>query len=64
MGGMETLRRLKATAPRLRTVILSDHQESEYARLAVSAGADGFVAKDCVEEDLFPLLEHRAVHVA
>ena len=60
MSGFETIGRLKEAGQRVRTVILSGHEEREYAYRAVLAGADAFVAKHRVAEDLLPLLAQLA----
>ena len=60
MSGFETIGCLREAGQKMRTVILSGHEEREYAYRAVLAGADAFVAKHRVTEDLLPLLEQLA----
>ena len=48
LGDQSSLPRIKqwrATAPGLRVVVLSMHDEEDYARAAIAAGARGFVMK-------------------
>ena len=44
-GGMELLRTLKVRHPRVRTLVLSMHDESIYAERALRAGARGYIMK-------------------
>ena len=45
-SGMELIRQLKAEKPKLRIVVLTMHQENQYAVRAVKAGASGYLTKD------------------
>jgi two-component system invasion response regulator UvrY len=45
MGGLETLRRLRAKDAALRVLVLSAHDDSAHARRALDAGAMGFLSK-------------------
>jgi DNA-binding NarL/FixJ family response regulator len=45
-GGLETIRALKAAAPRVKVLILTVHAEERYAVQALRRGADGYLTKD------------------
>ena len=45
MNGIEFIKNLKALAPEIATVVLSMHDESDYAERALRAGAAGYVMK-------------------
>lgn len=45
MGGLQTLRRLRARDAGLRVLVLSAHDDSAHARRALDAGALGFLSK-------------------
>jgi DNA-binding NarL/FixJ family response regulator len=44
-SGMELIKTLKASRPRVMTIVLSMHDENVYAERAIRAGARGFVMK-------------------
>jgi DNA-binding NarL/FixJ family response regulator len=46
VNGIEATRRLRAVLPALRVVVLSMHDNAEYVREAMRAGAGGYVLKD------------------
>jgi DNA-binding NarL/FixJ family response regulator len=56
MGGMEATRRLKSRHPAPLVIILSLHDDEAYRRMARQAGADGFIAKSELGEELLPLI--------
>ncbi len=45
LNGIEAVRQIKAKNPHVRVVILTMHQDAQYARRAFEAGASGFVLK-------------------
>ncbi len=45
-SGMELIRQVKGEKPRLRILVLSMHQENQYAVRAIRAGASGYLTKD------------------
>jgi two-component system, NarL family, nitrate/nitrite response regulator NarL len=51
-NGIEATRRLLAVAPTLRVVVLSMHDNTEYVREALRAGAVGYVPKDSPAEEI------------
>jgi DNA-binding NarL/FixJ family response regulator len=57
MSGIETVRRLKDAIPDLKVIVVSGHDQEEYRRESLRAGADAFVTKRLLEEDLLPLLQ-------
>ena len=52
MGGLETLRRLRARDGGARLLMLSAHDDSAHARRALDAGAMGFLSKRSAPENL------------
>lgn len=52
MDGLEAARRIAAEAPAVRVILLTLHEEAEYVRAALAAGARGFVPKDATCETL------------
>jgi DNA-binding NarL/FixJ family response regulator len=52
MGGLATLRELRAAHPRMPVLILSAHSEDQYALRALKSGAAGYVTKDLALEEL------------
>ena len=45
-SGMELIRQVKAERPRLRILVLSMHEEHQYAVRAIRAGASGYLTKE------------------
>jgi two-component system, NarL family, invasion response regulator UvrY len=57
LGGLELLRRLVKTAPRVPILVFSLHTEAIYAIRAMEAGARGFVSKNADAEELLSAVE-------
>ncbi len=51
-SGMELIKQVKAEKPRLRILILSMHQEHQYAVRAIKAGASGYLTKESASTQL------------
>ena len=51
-GGLECLPKLLAAAPDARVLMLSMHEDPNYVRAALGAGASGYVLKDAAYEEL------------
>jgi DNA-binding NarL/FixJ family response regulator len=51
-SGIELIKQLKADKPRLRLLVLSMHQEHQYAVRAIKAGASGYLTKDSASVQL------------
>jgi DNA-binding NarL/FixJ family response regulator len=49
---MELIRQIKTEKPKLRIVVLTMHEESQYAVRAIRAGASGFLTKDTASAQL------------
>lgn len=60
LGGFAAAKLLRKKLPSCRPIFLTMHEDSEYARQAVAAGAKGFVQKDASPEELRRAIE--AVH--
>lgn len=52
MSGIELIRRIRADHPAMAVLVLSMHAEEQYALRAFRAGANGYVTKDSVGEEL------------
>ena len=51
-SGMELIRQVKAEKPRVRILILSMHQETQYAVRAIKSGANGYLTKESASAEL------------
>jgi DNA-binding NarL/FixJ family response regulator len=51
-SGMELIRLVKAQQPRLRILVLSMHQELQYAVRAIKSGANGYLTKESAPAQL------------
>lgn len=60
LGGFAVAKELRKRLPACRVIILSMHEDREYARQAVAAGARGYIQKDTAPEVLRRAIE--AVH--
>jgi DNA-binding NarL/FixJ family response regulator len=52
LGGLAALRQLNVSAPGMRVVLLSMHDDDAYVTEAIHAGAAGYLIKDCAVEEL------------
>ena len=55
-SGMELIKLVKAEKPRLRILVLSMHQETQYAVRAIKAGASGYLTKESAPAQLVQAL--------
>jgi two-component system response regulator NreC len=51
-GGIEAIRQLRRTRPRVRTVALTMHDDPAYLRSVLSAGGSGYVVKRAADTEL------------
>ncbi len=51
-SGMELIRLVKAEKPRARILVLSMHQETQYAVRAIKSGASGYLTKESASAEL------------
>jgi len=51
-SGMELIKWVKAEKPKLRILVLSMHQELQYAVRAIKSGASGYLTKESAPEQL------------
>ena len=51
-SGMELIRQIKTEKPKLRVLVLSMHQEHQYAVRAIKAGASGYLTKESATTQL------------
>jgi DNA-binding NarL/FixJ family response regulator len=56
-GGIELLRQVKSERPALRVLVLSMHDEQQYAVRAIRAGASGYLTKDAAPAQLIDALK-------
>ncbi|MCZ8234301.1 MAG: response regulator [Inhella sp.] len=52
MNGLDFVRRARSEAPRLHILVLSMHDEDQFAMRALRAGARGYLTKDCAGQEL------------
>lgn len=52
MGGIEATKRIKANYPQTKVLIVTMSKEREYQHLATSAGAEGYLPKNFLDEKL------------
>ena len=57
LGGLELLRRILKSAPKLSVLVFSLHTEAIYANRAMEAGARGFVSKSAAPEEFLAAVE-------
>jgi two-component system invasion response regulator UvrY len=57
MNGIEMIRRLKKAHPALRVIMVSSHDFTSTVQQALKAGADGYVAKTSVLDELVDAIE-------
>jgi len=50
--GMELIRQVKGEKPKLKILVLSMHEENQYAVRAIKAGASGYLTKDSASAEL------------
>jgi DNA-binding NarL/FixJ family response regulator len=55
-SGMELIKLVKAEKPRLRVLVLSMHQETQYAVRAIRSGASGYLTKESAPAQLVQAL--------
>jgi len=60
LNGLEAARQIGRAAPRVRTVLLTMHDEEQYVAEALAAGVKGYVLKSQVAHDLLRALEEVA----
>lgn len=57
MDGMECLREIKSRRPDAKVIILTMHEDENYIRQAMQAGASAYVQKSAADTDLFKAIE-------
>jgi DNA-binding NarL/FixJ family response regulator len=60
LNGLEAAQRLRASGSAVKVVFLSVHEDADYVREAVAAGALGYVIKCRIASDLLPALRAAA----
>lgn len=62
MTGIEVLRRVRQTLPKLRVVVLTMYAEEQYAPQVLAEGAAAFVSKSAPSEELLRVIRHVLRH--
>jgi DNA-binding NarL/FixJ family response regulator len=57
MDGLETIRRLRRMPGRIRVLVLSMYDDLQFIAQALSDGADGYLLKDAMDDELFLALD-------
>lgn len=57
LDGLETLRRLRATGSRVRILVLSMYDDTQFVAQALADGAHGYLLKHAMDDELFHALE-------
>lgn len=57
MDGMECLREIKSRRPDAKVIVLTMHEDENYIRQAMQAGASAYVQKSAADTDLFKAIE-------
>lgn len=57
MDGMECLREIKSRRPDAKVIILTMHEDENYIRQAMQAGASAYVQKSAADTDLYKAIE-------
>ena len=57
LGGLELLRRLVRTVPKVPILVFSQHAEAIYATKSLEAGAQGFVSKNALPEEFLEAVD-------
>lgn len=56
LGGFEATRKVKKDYPEVKVLILTIHKYIEYAQQAMSLGAEGYLLKEEVDDELLPAI--------
>jgi DNA-binding NarL/FixJ family response regulator len=54
LGGIEAAQRAKAAHPQLKILVLTMHKSREYMEESLAAGAQGYVIKETLDQELLP----------
>jgi DNA-binding NarL/FixJ family response regulator len=57
LDGLETLRRLRRSGPLTRVLVLSMYDDEQFVARALGLGAQGYLLKDAMDDELFEALE-------
>lgn len=56
LGGFEATRKVKQEHPEVKVLIMTIHTYKEYAERAMSLGAEGYLLKDEIDDELLPAI--------
>jgi DNA-binding NarL/FixJ family response regulator len=56
LGGFDATRKVKQDHPEVKILILTIHKYLEYAERAMSLGAEGYLLKDEIDDELLPAI--------
>lgn len=57
LGGLDVLPRLKEILPRVKILILTMHEDSQYLKQAIQRGASGYILKKAADVELISAIE-------
>jgi two-component system response regulator DegU len=57
IGGIKATATIKRSYPAIKVLILSTHREIQYVQEALSSGADGYLLKMDIDDELFSAIE-------
>lgn len=57
LNGMETIKRITKKFPRIKTMVLSMHEDEQFVARAFQDGARGYVLKHAMDDELFKALD-------
>lgn len=57
LNGMEAIREIKKSNPRIKIIALTVHKTEEYILATLQAGADGYILKDATHEELLSAIQ-------
>jgi two-component system invasion response regulator UvrY len=56
-SGLDALKQIKQTSPKLPVLIMSMYPEDQYALRVLKAGASGYLNKDAIHDELIPAIQ-------
>ncbi|MBO0995995.1 response regulator [Bacillus sp. SD088] len=57
LDGIQVLKKIKKRHENSKVIVLTMHEDKEYVTLAIQAGADGYIPKAAVDEELYTAID-------
>lgn len=57
LDGIQVLKKIKQQYENSKVIVLTMHEDKEYVTLAIQAGADGYIPKAAVDEELYTAID-------